>query len=104
MADFSPAHVLKGFFAPVRFEADVIDCVVTGTIPPELDGAFYRMHGDWIYAPKFADEASLSADGYISMFRFRNGSSRSNFAASATRASISSRGLPCTRSGEAMFS
>ncbi len=73
MSDFSLTHALTGFFAPTRFEADVVDCIVTGTIPPELDGAFYRLHGDWIYAPKFADEASLSADGYISMFRFRDG-------------------------------
>jgi carotenoid cleavage dioxygenase-like enzyme len=73
LADFSSTHPLSGFFAPTRFEADIVDCVVTGTIPVELEGAFYRMHGDWIYAPKFADEASLSADGYISMFRFRQG-------------------------------
>jgi carotenoid cleavage dioxygenase-like enzyme len=73
MADFSLTHPLAGFFAPTRFEADVVDCIVTGTIPAELEGAFYRLHGDWIYAPKFADEASLSADGYISMFRFRGG-------------------------------
>lgn len=74
MADFSLTHPLSGFFAPTRFEADVTDCIVTGEIPAELAGAFYRLHGDWIYAPKFADEASLSADGYISMFRFRDGS------------------------------
>jgi carotenoid cleavage dioxygenase len=74
MADFSLTHPLSGFFAPTRFEADVIDCIVTGQIPTELTGAFYRLHGDWIYAPKFADEASLSADGYMSMFRFRDGS------------------------------
>lgn len=74
MADFSLTHSLSGFFAPTRFEADVTDCIVTGTIPAELEGAFYRMHGDWIYAPKFKDEASLSADGYISMLRFRGGS------------------------------
>lgn len=72
MATFD-ASTLQGFFAPTRFEADVFDCVTTGTIPPDLDGAFYRMHGDWLYPPKFADEASLSADGYISMFRFRGG-------------------------------
>ena len=74
MADFSRTHPLSGFFAPTRFEADIVDCVVTGAIPTELEGAFYRMHGDWIYAPKFTDEASLSADGYISMFRFSGGS------------------------------
>ncbi|NOW47977.1 carotenoid cleavage dioxygenase [Novosphingobium sp. SG751A] len=73
MVDFSASQSLKGFFAPVRFEAELRDCVVTGTIPPELDGAFYRMHGDWLYPPAFADEASLSADGYISRLRFRDG-------------------------------
>jgi hypothetical protein len=36
--------------------------------------------------------------------RDRNGSSRNSFTASPTRRSISSRGRPCTRSGEAMFS
>jgi carotenoid cleavage dioxygenase len=74
MADFSLTHPLTGFFAPTRFEADVHDCIVTGRIPADLEGAFYRLHGDWIYAPKFTDEASLSADGYMSMFRFRQGS------------------------------
>ena len=74
MAQLPPTYPLSGFFAPTRFEADVLDCVITGRIPGELEGAFYRLHGDWIYAPMFADEASLSADGYISMFRFRNGS------------------------------
>jgi carotenoid cleavage dioxygenase len=73
MVAYPSFQPLEGFFAPTRFEADVLDCVVTGVIPPELDGAFYRMHGDWLYPPKFPDEASLSADGYISMFRFRNG-------------------------------
>ena len=69
MADFSLTHPLSGFFSPARFEADILDCVVTGTIPKYLNGAFYRLHGDWVYAPKFRDEASLSADGYISMLR-----------------------------------
>jgi carotenoid cleavage dioxygenase len=73
MADFSLTHPLTGFFAPTRFEAEVADCIVVGKLPAELQGAFYRMHGDWLYAPLYADEASLSADGYISMFRFREG-------------------------------
>jgi len=60
---FRLTHPLSGFFAPTRFEADVHDCIVTGQIPADLEGAFYRLHGDWIYAPRFADEASLSADG-----------------------------------------
>src|SRR5712672_1387613 len=74
MADPSPNHPSSDFFGPTRFEADVIDCNATGAIPRELNGAFYRLHGDWIYPPKFPDDASLAADGYISMFRFRDGS------------------------------
>ncbi len=62
-----------GYFSPARFAAEVLDCEVTGAVPEDLDGAFYRLHADWLYPPKFADEASLSADGYVSMFRFRRG-------------------------------
>ncbi|MGH8326795.1 MAG: carotenoid oxygenase family protein, partial [Steroidobacteraceae bacterium] len=74
MADFSGMPHAKGYFAPARFDAEIHDCEVIGEIPLELDGAFYRMHADWFYPPKFADEASLAADGYISMFRFKDGS------------------------------
>lgn len=73
MVDFSAMRETMGYFAPARFDADVFDCEVVGAIPPDLDGAFYRMHADWLYPPKFADEASLSADGYISRLRIRAG-------------------------------
>lgn len=74
MSDFSSMPLAKGYFAPNRFDASVHDCEVVGSIPVDMDGAFYRMHADWLYPPKHADEASLSADGYISMLRFRGGS------------------------------
>lgn len=73
MVDFSQFNLMRHYFAPTRFEADVYDCEVTGQIPDDLEGAFYRLHVDWFYPPCAPDEASLSADGYISMFRFRNG-------------------------------
>ena len=57
----------------MRFEVDLRDCEVTGAIPKELDGALYRMHMDWLYPPLRADDTALAADGYISMFRLRNG-------------------------------
>jgi carotenoid cleavage dioxygenase-like enzyme len=38
-----------------------------------LNGAFYRVGAEWYYPPKFADDAILNADGYVSMFRFKNG-------------------------------
>ena len=73
MVDFSHMPYAVGYFAPARFDAEVFDCEVRGTIPADLDGAFYRMHGDFLYPPLFTDDASLSADGYISMFRIKNG-------------------------------
>ena len=73
MVDFSMMPNAAGYFAPNRFEAEIFDCEVQGRIPEGLEGAFYRMHGDWFYPPKQPDEASLSADGYISMFRFKQG-------------------------------
>src|SRR5690606_15329710 len=59
--------------APTRFEASIDDCEVVGRIPSDIDGAFYRVGGEWYYPPMFPDDAPLSADGYVSMFRIRNG-------------------------------
>src|SRR5476651_737306 len=73
MVDFSSQPAMKGFSAPTRFEADIYDCEVTGQIPPDLDGAFYRLHPDWLYPPNPPDDISLAADGYVSMFRFKGG-------------------------------
>ena len=57
----------------MRFEVDLHDCEMTGTLPRDLDGAFYRMHLDWLYPPSFEDDTILAADGYISMFRLKGG-------------------------------
>ena len=73
MADFSNQSTRKGFFAPSRFEADVYDCEVEGKIPAELDGAFVRVGGEYLYPPLHSDDAGFSVDGYISMFRFKKG-------------------------------
>ncbi len=42
-----------GFFAPMRFEADITDCEVIGKIPTDLNGAFVRVGGEFLYPPKF---------------------------------------------------
>jgi carotenoid cleavage dioxygenase-like enzyme len=63
----------RGFAAPMRFEADIADCEVIGKIPSDINGAFYRVGGEWFYPPKFPDDAPLHSDGYVSMFRFQGG-------------------------------
>ena len=64
-----------GYFEPMRFDADVYDCeIIEGAIPADLEGTFYRVSADWFYPPKFPDDSPFNADGYVSMFRFSNGS------------------------------
>ncbi|BBD99972.1 dioxygenase [Sphingobium amiense] len=73
MADFSKMKAAQGFFSPQRYEADILDCETTGSIPAELEGAFVRLGGEWFYPPKYQDDAILNSDGHVSSFRFKNG-------------------------------
>jgi len=73
MADYSNAFPRRGFNAPMRFEADVFDCEVAGTVPKDLKGGFYRVGGEWYFPPLKPDDAPLNADGYVSAFLFDNG-------------------------------
>src|SRR5690606_7630823 len=58
---------------PLRLNASIDDREVVGKIPADIDGAFYRVGYEWYYPPKFSDDAILNADGYISMFRIKDG-------------------------------
>ena len=62
-----------GFFAPMRFEADIHDCEVEGRIPPQLDGSFYRTCLDRRYPQRLPNDIPYNADGAVDLFRFRNG-------------------------------
>ena len=73
MVDFAQVPTKVGFFTPERFEGDIHDCEVLGQVPKDLNGTFFRVGADWLYPPKFPDDAILNADGYISSFRFTNG-------------------------------
>ena len=64
-----------GFNAPTRFEADVYDCEVHGTIPSDIEGTFYRLQCDFAYRPPQNEWATgFNGDGHVSAFRFANGS------------------------------
>jgi carotenoid cleavage dioxygenase-like enzyme len=73
MSGYTRDATQVGFFAPMRFEADITDCEVIGKIPADLNGAFVRVGGEFLYPSKFPDDAPLNSDGYVSSFRFRNG-------------------------------
>jgi carotenoid cleavage dioxygenase len=65
-----PSYV--GFNRATRFDAYIADCEVSGEIPSDLHGAFYRMQCDFLYPPKEGDWG-FNGDGHLSMFRFADG-------------------------------
>lgn len=59
----------------VRLEADLVDCEVEGTLPPDLDGAFFRVGPDPQYPkpPQHSRDIDFDGEGHASMFRIRGG-------------------------------
>lgn len=55
-----------------RLEADVQDCEVVGTIPSDLNGAFYRVGPDAQY-PMNPRNIPFDGEGHVSMFRIKDG-------------------------------
>lgn len=63
---------LQGSNLPCRLEGEVADLVVLGTIPPEIDGTFYRVMTD-PFMPPHPGNVPLDGDGNISALRFKEG-------------------------------
>ncbi|MDG2177055.1 MAG: carotenoid oxygenase family protein [Gammaproteobacteria bacterium] len=55
-----------------RLESDVRNCQVTGNIPDDLNGAFYRVGPDAQY-PLRQGNIPFDGEGHVSMFRIKNG-------------------------------
>lgn len=73
MVHFPQEGLYQGVLRPVRMEGDIADVEIEGEVPPEMDGAFYRVHPDPQFAPIKAGDQFFNGDGMITMFRFRNG-------------------------------
>jgi carotenoid cleavage dioxygenase-like enzyme len=73
-ADFSKDPNATGFFAPTRFEGDILDCEVEGEIPSGIKGSFYRSCLDRRYPPMYANDTPYNSDGAVDLFRIANGS------------------------------
>ena len=58
---------------PFRFEGELFDLEVEGTIPAELDGTFYRVGPDQQFPPKMGDANPFNGDGIVTAFGFRDG-------------------------------
>lgn len=70
---FPDQLIYRGYSAPVRMETDVYDLEVIGTIPPELNGAYYRNSADPAYPAMLGEDIFLNGDGMVHMVRFENG-------------------------------
>lgn len=73
MAQFPKTPSFTGFNTPVRVEADIVDLDYDGVIPPELNGAFYRVQPDPQYPPLLGDDIAFGGDGMITRFHIHDG-------------------------------
>ena len=73
MAHYPQTRGFTGVLRPLRLEGDINDLEIDGTVPPELNGSFHRVHPDAQFPPRFADDQFFNGDGLISLFRFASG-------------------------------
>lgn len=65
--------VFTGYAAPVRIEGHVHDLEVIGTLPPALDGTYFRNSADPSYPPLHGEDIFLNGDGMVHRVRFDRG-------------------------------
>jgi len=73
MAQFPQSPSFTGFNTPSRVEADIQDLACQGTIPRELNGAFFRVQPDPQFPPRLGDDISFNGDGMITRFHLHDG-------------------------------
>lgn len=73
MASYPKTIHFVGLNIPVGIEWSARNLDVIGTIPPEIDGAFFRAVPDPAHPPKFADDVVLSGDGMVAKFTIKDG-------------------------------
>jgi len=73
MTAFPQSIHFIGTNTPRRVEMSVRNLTVEGTIPAEIEGAFFRAVPDNAHAPMFPDDIALNADGMIARFNIENG-------------------------------
>ncbi|MFN3634233.1 MAG: carotenoid oxygenase family protein [Rhizobium rhizophilum] len=67
------AEFTGGLYKPARFEGEVYDLEVDGTVPVEIDGTFFQVAPDPQYPPMLGEDIFFNGDGAISAFTFKNG-------------------------------
>lgn len=70
---YPETEAFQGFNAPSRLEGEILDLEVEGTVPPEINGTFYRIQPDHRYPPIFEDDIHFNGDGAVTAIRIQNG-------------------------------
>ena len=73
MAHFPTTPGFTGFNSPSRIEADIVSLAHEGTIPRELNGAFFRVQPDPQFPPRLGDDIAFNGDGMITRFHIHDG-------------------------------
>ncbi|KAF7194380.1 Lignostilbene-alpha,beta-dioxygenase isozyme I [Pseudocercospora fuligena] len=61
------------FMKPSRFEGEVSNLEIQGSIPNEINGTFFRVQPDPQFPPFIEDDPWFNGDGNVSAFRIENG-------------------------------
>lgn len=67
------ADFTGGLYKPARFEGEIYDLEVDGTVPDEIDGTFFQVAPDPQYPPMLGDDIFFNGDGAITAFTFKDG-------------------------------
>lgn len=58
---------------PTRFDAELASCVVRGKVPRSIDGTYYRIVIEPIFANRNKQDIWINGDGCVHAWRFSNG-------------------------------
>ena len=67
MVHFPKEPIYEDVLRLVRLEGDIADLEIEGELPPEMDGAFYRVHPDPQFAPRKPGDGDQARD-WIGIF------------------------------------
>ncbi|KAK4182246.1 putative carotenoid oxygenase protein [Podospora australis] len=70
---FPKTDVFRSMNSPSRLEGSVFDLEVTGSIPAEINGTFFRVQPDHRFPPLFEDDIHFNGDGSVTAIRIFSG-------------------------------
>lgn len=71
--NFPRTETFSGFNQPSRIEGDIHDLEVTGKIPEDIDGTFFRIQPDHRFAPIYESDIHFNGDGNVTAIRISGG-------------------------------